>query len=310
MLTKCSFGYVVFLSAAEDIIQGNSGAVLLADILPTLITKLTAPFFMQKISYRVRVVILVAAAVGSFQMVAWGNYVWVKIIGVVLASFSAGFGEITFLALASFYPKNTLSAWSSGTGGAGIAGSVTYLALTVWIALSNRNSLLVVSPLPLLILLSFFVILTGKQNQKDAFMPLSETETKEEETYSNERIEYAEGFSSEAESKDEKEKTEGGLHFQFQLTPLEDKEEGPPSSSKFSLHLKIFHQLVLLRPLLKYMIPLFLVYYFEYVINQGIAPTIVFSGWSSSEAYKYYQLMYVLLFVVTEQQTDCVNKLR
>ena len=28
-----------------------------------------------------------------------------RLLGVVLASFSAGFGEITFLALASFYPK-------------------------------------------------------------------------------------------------------------------------------------------------------------------------------------------------------------
>jgi hypothetical protein len=30
---------------------------------------------------------------------------WMRLLGVVLASFSAGFGEITFLALASFYPK-------------------------------------------------------------------------------------------------------------------------------------------------------------------------------------------------------------
>jgi hypothetical protein len=46
-----SFGYVIFLSAAEDIMKGSSGAVLLADILPTLITKLVAPFFMHRIPY-------------------------------------------------------------------------------------------------------------------------------------------------------------------------------------------------------------------------------------------------------------------
>ena len=46
-----SFGYVIFLSAAEDIMKGSSGAVLLADILPTLCTKLIAPFFMHRIPY-------------------------------------------------------------------------------------------------------------------------------------------------------------------------------------------------------------------------------------------------------------------
>jgi hypothetical protein len=107
-----------------------------------------------------------------------------RLLGVVLASFSAGFGEITFLALASFYPKYTapspliisnefafhfisflkkmifwgffhrrftLSGWSSGTGGAGVLGAVSYLALTEWIGLSSKISLLIVSPLPILI---------------------------------------------------------------------------------------------------------------------------------------------------------------
>jgi hypothetical protein len=46
-----NFGYVVFLSAAEDLVPEHSGAVLLANILPTLSIKLTAPFFMQKIPY-------------------------------------------------------------------------------------------------------------------------------------------------------------------------------------------------------------------------------------------------------------------
>lgn len=40
------------------------------------------------------------------------------------------------------------------------------------------------------------------------------------------------------------------------------------------------------------MIPLLFVYYFEYAINSGISPTIVFDGWDSSKAYKYYQLLY------------------
>jgi battenin len=45
----------------------------------------------------------------------------------------------------------TLSAWSSGTGGAGVLGAVAYLGLTEWIGLSSKISLLAVSPLPVLI---------------------------------------------------------------------------------------------------------------------------------------------------------------
>lgn len=39
------------------------------------------------------------------RVVVRRNSAWMRLLGVVLASFSAGFGEITFLALASFYPK-------------------------------------------------------------------------------------------------------------------------------------------------------------------------------------------------------------
>lgn len=37
----------------------STGVVLLADILPTLVIKLTAPFYMQKVSYHIRVVAVV-----------------------------------------------------------------------------------------------------------------------------------------------------------------------------------------------------------------------------------------------------------
>jgi len=51
----------------------------------------------------------------------------------------------------SFSCRFTLSGWSSGTGGAGVLGSLAYLALTEWVGLSSKNALLVVSPLPIFI---------------------------------------------------------------------------------------------------------------------------------------------------------------
>lgn len=75
LLGLCNnFGYVIMLSAAHDILSDNTngkqkgsptssskslqcnplstGTVLLADILPSLLIKVTAPFYMQKIKYR------------------------------------------------------------------------------------------------------------------------------------------------------------------------------------------------------------------------------------------------------------------
>jgi len=91
-----------------------TGVVLLADIVPTLILKAFAPFFMHLIPYNIRVGMAVALAVASFQMVAWFDNIGLKLTGVVLASLSSGGGEITFLAMSSYYHKNTVSAWSSG----------------------------------------------------------------------------------------------------------------------------------------------------------------------------------------------------
>jgi hypothetical protein len=82
-------------------------------------------------------------------------------IGVCVGSLSSGIGEITFLAMSSFYHRNTISAWSSGTGAAGIVGSFSYLLLRSWINLTEFQTLLIVTPLPLLILLSVFLLMSG-----------------------------------------------------------------------------------------------------------------------------------------------------
>lgn len=301
-----NFGYVIFLSAAEDIMKGSSGAVLLADILPTLCTKLIAPFFMHRIPYWLRVVVLTTAALGSFQLVAWGESAWLRLLGVVLASFSAGFGEITFLALASFYPKFTLSAWSSGTGGAGVLGAVAYLGLTEWIGLSSKISLLAVSPLPVLIAVSFFVFITGEQNKKKIiYIPVSEED------------DLSPRSAVEVDEDDEAAPSLGGTYAAqpppvvdtrgLSVQILEDSYAAPPPSGLplFRMRMRrFFSQFALIKPLLPYMIPLFFVYYFEYAINSGISATLVFDGWGSDKVYKYYGLMYQIGVFVSRSSVD------
>lgn len=114
--------------------------MLAADIVPTLIIKFTAPFWTHLFPYPVRVTVCTLFAIASFYTVAMGGSVGVRLLGVVFASISSGarpplrvavaravasplrgvgWGEATFLALAAFYDKSAITAWSSGTGFAG-----------------------------------------------------------------------------------------------------------------------------------------------------------------------------------------------
>jgi battenin len=68
--------------------------------------------------------------------------------GVACASISSGFGEITILQLTSFYPKHTVTAWSSGTGAAGLFGSLSYAALTGPLKVTPRHAILILLFIP------------------------------------------------------------------------------------------------------------------------------------------------------------------
>lgn len=88
-----------------------------------------------------------------------GGAITVKMLGVLLASLSSGGGELSFLGLTHYYGHFSLAAWGSGTGGAGLIGAGAYVVATTWLGLSVRTSLLAFSFLPVIMLLSFFVIL-------------------------------------------------------------------------------------------------------------------------------------------------------
>ncbi|XP_076851778.1 battenin isoform X2 [Brachyhypopomus gauderio] len=190
LLGLCNnFAYVVMLSAAHDILkqqesqnttvptpapglqQSNSSntsrydcnpvstaAVLLADIIPTLLIKLTAPFLIHKVPYGFRVLTCVTTATASFLVVSFSSSVSMSILGVVFASVSSGLGEISFLSLTVYFSSDVLSGWGSGTGGAGVAGALMYSALTQG-GLSPRVTLLVMLLVPVVMAISYFILL-------------------------------------------------------------------------------------------------------------------------------------------------------
>eukprot|EP00128_Syssomonas_multiformis_P004453 Colp12_sorted_trinity150504_noHs@32853 len=256
-----NYAYVIMLSAAHDILEGtdgvSTGVILLADILPTLIIKIFAPFFMQKIPYTVRVIAVIFFALASFIIVAFSESIGLSIFGVICASISAGSGEITFLSLSSFYHRNTVSAWSSGTGGAGAIGSISYAGLTM--ILSPRHTLLVMTVMPVLMFLSYFFLLSKHE-----------------------------------------------LHVE-EADPLLDN--APARRVVPARNLAFKEKVQLLKPLLRYMVPLFFVYYAEYCINQGVSEHIFWDDMflSHSGQYRWYQAIYQIGVFISRSSVNIVQ---
>ncbi|KAK6106341.1 CLN3 family protein [Brugia pahangi] len=295
-----NYAYVIMLSAAEDILgQGHqnttdvetkcldkitsrhctiitTGAVLLADILPCLLVKLTFPFFMQRIPFGIRHFIICLLQSLSYLIVAFSSGVVMSLTGVVFASISSGFGEITYLSLTPYFTKNTISTWSSGTGGAGIIGSLTYAALTEphFLNLSPRITLLIMLVVPLIFSLAYWCLLVFPDSiHKISIMKLSTwvvPKTCLSETSFND----------------------------ISNIETQNADKSLTSSEHVKQRILSFKEMLLTTfSLLRFMIPLMLVYLGEYFINQGILQLIIYpcdKGWylTPSSQYRWYQVLY------------------
>ncbi|KAL1130107.1 hypothetical protein AAG570_013046 [Ranatra chinensis] len=216
----------------------STGAILLADIMPSLVIKILAPFF--PLYIHVRMIITLVLSCCGYILVGSAMEEWVAILGVVCTALSSGLGEASLLSYMAFYKnKNVISTWSSGTGGAGFFGSFTYAGLTSLFHLSPSTTLYSLLVVPVIMGLSFWLLL--KHPDVNA---LTSDKRTDESTDSSEE----------------------GLSQKIKAMPA----------------------------LLKYMIPLGLVYLFEYIINQGLFELIQFDlGWlSHADQYRWYQVDY------------------
>jgi len=278
--------YVIILSAAQDLV-GNvpKGVVLLADVLPSFLTKLVAPYFIHRVPYATRILIFAALSSAGMLLVAFTpptQSVAVKLVGVVLASLSSGGGELSFLGLTHYYGHMSLAAWGSGTGGAGLAGAGLYVMLTDWFGFGVRNSLLASAFLPAFMLLSFFVILPRGplRQQRSSLRP--EYSSVPEQDLDDDEIQDMPAGSAAA-----------GLLAPGPGVAAAAYEAHPEArSSGFLANLERSKSLFF-----PYMLPLLLVYVAEYTINQGVSPTLLFPLESSPFAeyrafYPFYGFLY------------------
>ncbi|KAH6986276.1 batten's disease protein Cln3 [Ilyonectria sp. MPI-CAGE-AT-0026] len=255
--------YVIILSAAQDLVGSlPKGVVLLADVMPSFITKLVAPYFIHRVPYAVRILIFIGLSSTGMLMVALtpaDKSVAVKLLGVVLASLSSGGGELSFLGLTHYYGHISLAGWGSGTGAAGLVGAGLYVVLTDWWGFSVRDSLLFSACLPAIMFISFFVVLP--RGPLDEGSKLKEYGAVPERDLDDDDVDgMPQGTASTA-----------------LLAP------GPSvASSAYTTHAQgggssLQENLRRAKALFfPYMLPLLLVYVAEYTINQGVAPTLLF----------------------------------
>ena len=269
VLTPSTVLYVIILSAALDLIGPHlpKAIVLLFDVIPGLLIKLLAPYFIHHVPYPLRVLICCLLSSTGMLLNAFtpaytdGGSIYTKMAGVVLASLSSGGGELSFLGLTHYYGQSSLAAWSSGTGAAGLVGAGAYAFATNTQKMSVQSALLASSFLPAIMLVSFFVVLP--------LQPLRAA------TYS--RIDSPTPVTTTPIVPDEAEDEEDGPYTGL-LTPISKPDEDASVSRRStSLLSSLTHNLLRSRSLLyPYILPLFLIYLAEYTINLGVAPTLLF----------------------------------
>lgn len=158
---------MIILSAALDLVGPSvpKGVVLLANVLPSFLVKLLAPYFIQNVAYSIRIVSVAAASAIGMLIIVFtpesrdGGTITAKMLAIALASLASGGGELSFLALTHYYGHFSLAAWGSGTGGAGLIGAGAYVVATTSLGLSVHLTLLLSAFFPVIMLLSFFIVL-------------------------------------------------------------------------------------------------------------------------------------------------------
>ncbi|KAI0846518.1 Batten's disease protein Cln3 [Daldinia vernicosa] len=278
--------YVIILSAAQDLVGSDvpKGLVLLADVLPSFLTKLIAPYFIHKVPYWLRIIALVVISSLGMFMVALtppDKSVGVKMAGVIFASLSSGAGELSFLGLTHYYGHMSLAAWGSGTGAAGLIGAGLYVMFTDWFGFSVKDSLLASAFLPVIMFISFFLILPKEPLHQDkramGYQAVPHRDIRQDEVEDDLSTINA---------------TSSLLAPESAIISANLPTDGIDALSK--LKSKVRRARGLFFP---YMLPLLLVYVAEYTINQGVSPTLLFPLKSTPfKEYRDFYPMYGFLY--------------
>lgn len=315
--------YVIMIASAVSISHAAVGLVYASAVLPGLILKATAPYWIHKISYATRILLAALLMSSSYAMVALTTTRTLQLTGVVFASLQGALGEATCLSMSSFYnsPKATITMWSSGTGAAGIFGYLWVNSFHVFGGFSFFTTLMMAQITVIAFLAAFFVLLespeararqvkeliTADEQLVGAAMDALDSSQPNFSSYlslsgsGTENVEEASAAAAGAPSGGrttsdrnalESNETTGLLHqdmnpLNVQYTPPRHALHKSSKASRMSTQER-FSQFLSLWP---YTVPLFLVYAAEYVMQAGVWVSIGIPDVGSAEnRQKFYSL--------------------
>lgn len=282
--------YVVILTAAHDLVSPTTpkSLVLLADILPAFLLKLSLPLFVNEsaagnegshrsiglgINYPLRLAAIVLLSSVGILLTSLPVSLYIVLGGIVLASLSSGLGETTFLQLSHYYSNDgsnkslkstniAIHGWSSGTGGAGLVGAGLVLVFTTFFKIPIAWVLRCCALMPLVHIWVYFGYLPVPTLSVSASTSASTSSSINED-----EVGLIDRDNSVANN------TIAGMENATFVDLNAEAEEilVNPKNSFFHVLLPKIRQYFFI-----YMLPLSIVYFAEYVINQGVAPTMLF----------------------------------
>ncbi|CAD6919620.1 unnamed protein product [Tilletia controversa] len=281
--TLNNISYVIILTAALELMPKGvpTGVVAFANIFPALCAKAIFPYFLKgEVQYRSRVWACSALTFGGMLMIAWSESAFMRLLGISIASFCSGLGELTWLQLATrfkSYAGEGVGWFASGTGAAGFLGASAW-----WVVrpLGVKGGLSLLSVLPWMMAVSFFLLmpsaeaLIAEREAGGAAAGYAALSTGEEGGR-----EGAEGFPAEDDDEEEDDEEEGIRPSQDSADVRLAKANGASLDGATSpdVSLSFSEKMELLRPMLfVFVLPLAVVYLAEYTINQGVAPTLIY----------------------------------
>lgn len=267
--------YVIMIASAKSISEGGTALVFLANVVPSLTIKASAPYWFEKVSYKVRLQAATLCMVVSFGLVALTTTnapghgqddpshestmmnirLLFQLLGVAFGSAQCGLGEASLLALAGKADGNNngkcLTSFSSGTGMAGVFGFFWKWFWNDWLGFSLPTTLL----LALALAIGYWRTCRNVLERHDVMAPQDPSIGKDSLQVEKQHGNYTHGDKEEISSTPESESL-------TLTTPT-------PSHVMAIAEMTSIQRFRLVLSLWPYMIPLFLVYAAEYALQSG-----------------------------------------
>ena len=290
VLNNCT--YVVMNAGAKQIAPGAVGYVYVCNVLPSFLTQISGPYWYHYISYANRMKIVASCMVVSFVAVAIGQIysnLYLQFLGIAITSFQSGFGEASFLSFSAFYPNSrlVLTGWSSGTGMAGIVGYAWVSILMYQFQLKFYWVLLLGIIFPFLYALNVLCILpwpeiTREKKQMNVGVSSSNGSHKSHNVGNNYTM-----LGNDDDIVSNEYETSPGVIEQQQSDEIQINQNVDKSNAAASM--SGAKRLKVALSLWKYMFPLFLVYFAEYVTQSGTWAAIGFPITDKTARNKFYE---------------------